>query len=144
MFGPLNMYRTSYRWQPSFENNYAVGYYENTAQEKSKRYKLNAAGSMETTIADYSRFIAAVMQGRGLTPRARQEMISPQVAIFTKRQFPSLNTDTTNDNKGIQLSYGLGWGVFKDRYGKAFFKEGHDDGWGHYNVNYPDKNFLSS
>jgi CubicO group peptidase (beta-lactamase class C family) len=141
VFKPLNMYRTSYLWQPAFESNFAIGYYEDEATRKSKRYKINAAGSMETTIADYSRFIAAVMQGKGLTQKAKQEMISPQIAIHTKRQFPSLNWDTTSDNKKIQLSYGLGWGVFKDQFGNAFFKEGHDDGWGHYNVNYPEKKF---
>jgi hypothetical protein len=41
--------------------------------------------------------------------------------------------------KNIDLSYGLGWGLFKCPYGPAFFKEGHDDGWVHYNVNFPDK-----
>jgi len=141
VFAPLKMTRTSYQWQSSFENNFAVGYYENIPQQKSKRKSANAAGSLETTIADYSRFIAAVMQGKGLTQMSKQEMISPQIPIHSKRQFPSLNSDTTSVNKKIQLSYGLGWGVFKDQFGKAFFKEGHDDGWGHYNVNYPDKKY---
>ena len=32
-------------------------------------------------------------------------------------------------NDGIQLSYGLGLGIFQTPYGKAYFKEGRDDGW---------------
>ena len=56
-------------------------------------------------------------------------MFSAQIAIYTKHQFPSLNNDTTSANKKIQLSYGLGWGLFNSPCGKAFFKEGHDDGW---------------
>ncbi|MEP7143374.1 MAG: serine hydrolase [Ferruginibacter sp.] len=140
IFGPFGMTRTSFLWQPSFETNYAIGYDMNGAPlKKSKRTKANAAGSMETTIADYTRFIEAVMQGKDLTSKSKQEMLSPQIGIFTKRQFPSLNNDTTEDNKKIQLSYGLGWGLFNSPYGKAFFKEGHDEGWEHYSLHFPDK-----
>jgi len=141
VFKPFGMTRTSYIWQPAFENDYAFGYDANgDVLKKKKRTKAGAAGSMETTIADYSRFIEAVMQGRGLNEKTKQEMLSPQIAIKTKHQFPSLNTDTLDDTyKSIDLSYGLGWGLFKCTYGPAFFKEGHDDGWVHYNVNFPDK-----
>ena len=48
------------------------------------------------------------------------------------------NVDST-DNDNIQLGYGLGVGVFHTPYGKAYFKEGHSDGWGHYSVVYPGK-----
>jgi hypothetical protein len=44
-------------------------------------------------------------------------------------QFPSLITDTTTAYDPIELSYGIGWGLFKSPYGAAFFKEGHDEGW---------------
>jgi CubicO group peptidase (beta-lactamase class C family) len=134
------MNRTSFLWQPAFENNYAVGFDMNgDALKKNKRTKSNAAGSMETTIADYTRFVAAVMQGRGLTQKSEQEMLSPQIGIYTKHQFPSLNNDTTSVNKKIKLSYGLGWGLFTSPYGKVFFKEGHDDGWVHYMISFPGK-----
>jgi CubicO group peptidase (beta-lactamase class C family) len=141
VFKPFGMTRTSYLWQPAFESNYAFGYDANgDSLHLKKRTNANAAGSMETTIADYSRFIAAVMQGKGLNEKTKLEMLSPQIAIKSKHQFPSLNTDTLEDvYKSIELSYGLGWGLFKCPYGTAFFKEGHDEGWDHYNVNYPDK-----
>jgi len=141
VFKPFGMTRTSYIWQQSFEDNYAFGYSANgEALKKKKRATANAAGSMETTIADYSRFIEAVMQGRGLDAKTKAEMLTPQISIKTKHQFPSLNTDTLEDTyKSINLSYGLGWGLFKCAYGNAFFKEGHDDGWAHYNINFPDK-----
>jgi CubicO group peptidase (beta-lactamase class C family) len=38
------------------------------------------------------------------------------------------------ENKAIRLSYGLGWGLYWSPYGKAIFKEGHDDGFRHYTV----------
>jgi CubicO group peptidase (beta-lactamase class C family) len=140
VFKPLGMTRTSFLWQPSFENNYAVGHDMNDdIMPKDKRTEANAAGSMETTIADYTRFIAAVMQGKGLSEKSRREMLSPQIGIYTKHQFPSLNNETTRANKKIQLSYGLGWGLFTSPYGKAFFKEGHGEGWVHYMISIPEK-----
>lgn len=141
VFKPVGMVRTSYVWKKEFADDVAFGY-DSTGQKLKRkiRSKANAAGSIETTIADYSRFIEAVMQGRGLIDSVKKKMISPQIPINTKRQFPSLNTDTAeHPYKDIGLSYGLGWGVFKCPYGNAFFKEGHDDGWAHYNVNFPDK-----
>ena len=140
VFGPIGMVRTSYSWQPSFESNHATGYDgDGNPLERRKRYDANAAGSMETTIADYSRFVSAVLQGRGLTKEAQKEMFSPQIRINSVKQFPSLRTDTTEEYKKIQLSYGLGWGLLVSAYGKAFFKEGHDDGWEHYTINFSDK-----
>jgi CubicO group peptidase (beta-lactamase class C family) len=140
IFKPFGMSRTSFLWQPSFESNYAVGFDMNgDALKKNKKTSANAAGSMETTIGDYTRFVAGVMQGRNLTAKSKQEMFSPQIGIYTKQQFPSLNNDTTSANRKIQLSYGLGWGLFTGLYGKAFFKEGHDEGWEHYMISFPGK-----
>jgi CubicO group peptidase (beta-lactamase class C family) len=140
VFKRFGMSRTSFLWQAAFENNYAVGFDMNgDALKKSKRTSSNAAGSMETTIADYTRFVAGLMQGIGLTQKSKEEMLSPRIGIYTKHQFPSLNNDTTGANKKIQLSYGLGWGLFTSPYGKVFFKEGHDDGWGHYMISFPGK-----
>jgi CubicO group peptidase (beta-lactamase class C family) len=140
IFEPFGMTRTGFLWQPSFEANYAVGHDMNSDPlAKDKRTEANAAGSMETTIADYTRFVAGVMQGKGLSQKSKQEMLTPQIGIYTKHQFPSLNNDTTNENKKIQLSYGLGWGLFKIPHGNVFFKEGHGDGWVHYMIGFPDK-----
>jgi len=140
IFKPFGMRRTSFLWQNAFENNYGLGHDTNEdTLSIAKPQKENAAGSMTTTIADYTRFVAAVMQGRGLLEKARTEMFKPQIGIYTKRQFPSLNNDTTSDNKAIQLSYGLGWGLFTSPYGKAFFKEGHGNGWQHYVISFPEK-----
>jgi CubicO group peptidase (beta-lactamase class C family) len=61
-------------------------------------------------------------------------MLSSQIQIMSKHEFPSLSEETTTDNRAIHLSYGLGWGLYWTRYGRAFFKEGHDEGWRHYVV----------
>jgi CubicO group peptidase (beta-lactamase class C family) len=141
VFKPFNMTKTGFVWQKYYDKNFAVGHNKDEDTiPRIKRTEPNAAGSMETTITDYTRFISCLLQGKGLSNQAKQEMLSPQIGIFTKRQFPSLNNDTTSQYKGIKLSYGLGLGLFKTNYGLAFFKEGHsDDGWQHYTLGFPDK-----
>jgi hypothetical protein len=46
-------------------------------------------------------------------------------------QFPSLSAETTDAYRKIALGYGLGWGLYSSPYGKALFKEGHDEGCRH-------------
>jgi hypothetical protein len=86
---------------------------------------------MQTTLRDYATFLTAVMGRQRLNASATAEMFRLQVRIHSAHQFPSLNNELTSANDGIQLSYGLGWGLYSSPYGKAFFKEGHDEGWRH-------------
>lgn len=135
VFEPLGMTQTSMVWELGFESNHAEGYDE---QEKSlgpqRRRRADAAGSMLTTPRDFARFMQAVMQGEKLRKETREWMLSPQIAILSKHEFPPLSMETTDENKQIRLSYGLAWGLYWTPYGKAFFKEGHDDGWRNYTV----------
>jgi CubicO group peptidase (beta-lactamase class C family) len=139
IFRPIGMNRTSYIWQQRFENDFALGYDENSkALEKKKRVTAGAAGSMETTLSDYARFIQYIMQKKGLSERILKIMLTPQIRIHSIQEFPTISGDSTTENQAIDLSYGLGWGLLKSQHGKAFFKEGHDDGWEHYNINFID------
>jgi CubicO group peptidase (beta-lactamase class C family) len=137
IFQPLGMTRTSMVWEQRFEDDYANGYDE---QGKSlgpeRRREGDAAGSMQTTLQDYSRFVESVLNETILDERDRELMLSAQIEITSKHEFPTLSTETATENRAIHLSYGLGWGLFWTPYGKAFFKEGHDDvgGWRHYVV----------
>ena len=135
VFKPLGMTRTSMVWEDRFESNYANGYDEYGRSLGSQRRKTaDAAGSMLTTPRDFARFMVAVMHGEGLRRETRELMFSPQIQIHSKHQFPTMATDTTDANESIRLSYGLGWGLYWTPYGKAFFKEGHDEGWRNYAV----------
>jgi CubicO group peptidase (beta-lactamase class C family) len=137
VFGPLGMTHTSMVWQPRFAADLATGFDEHgAALPPDRRDEPDAAGSMYTTLADYTRFLAAVMQGRGLSPASRAEMLAPQIRITSAHQFPTLDPETTTANDAIALSYGLGWGVYTTPLGRAFFKAGHDDGWRHYAVGF--------
>lgn len=140
VFMPLRMSRTGYIWHSNFEDNFAIGHLENGQLNPKKKRKIPVApGSLVTTIADYSRFIENVMQKKGLAKIFYSEMLSPQIKIHSKVQFPTITEEITTENDDIDLSYGLGWGLLKCKYGKAFFKEGHDDAWRNYNINFIDK-----
>ena len=130
LYDPLRMSRTSMIWLPRFESDFANGYDEyGRSLGPERRTSPNAAGSMQTTPRDYANFLSALMLGQVLSSAARAKMLSPQIHIHSARQFPSLNTDTTTAYDPIELSYGVGWGLYKSPYGPAFFKEGHDEGW---------------
>jgi CubicO group peptidase (beta-lactamase class C family) len=132
IFKPFGMTRTSYVWQPRFESDYANGHLENQdTLKKRRRSTAQGAGSMETTIADYTRFMAAVMRKEKISAKTWNEMLRPQIHIHSLRQFPTLDTATTKANEAIGLSYGLGFDLFQTPHGQAFFKAGHDDGWEH-------------
>jgi CubicO group peptidase (beta-lactamase class C family) len=81
----------------------------------------------------------AMALGKGLSRQTKDSMLSPQIQIYSKHQFPTLATETTDENRSIRLGYGLGWGLYWTPYGKAFFKEGHDEGWRNYAVCFDDK-----
>jgi CubicO group peptidase (beta-lactamase class C family) len=135
VFQHLGMNRTSMVWQERFESDYANGYDEyGRSLGPLKQHKAGAAGSMSTTLADFSRFMQAVLDGRLLRPKTREQMLSPQIQIVSKHMFPTLSEETTDENKAIRLSSGLGWTLYWTPYGEAFSKGGHDDGWRHYTV----------
>ena len=140
IFKPFGMTRTSMTWEARFEDDHAIGYDEDEKPLGHKRRSdARAAGSMDTTISDYAKFIQAVMQGKGLPSRFKNEMLTPQIQIYSRQQFPTPSSETTQENRAIKLSYGLGWGLFRTPFGKAYFKEGHDDGWENHSVCFPDK-----
>lgn len=137
VFRPLGMTHTSMIWQDQFESDHANAYDEYGRSLDAHRWKgADAAGSMQTTAGDVARLLIAIMQGTGLKAKSQRQMLSPQIQIFSRHEFPSLNTETTDENKPIRLSYGLGWGLYWSPYGEVLFKEGHDDGWRNYAVGF--------
>ena len=140
VFKPLRMMNTSYVWQKGFEGNDAAGH--TTSGEPIKLYKRmlpNAAGSLVTSFDDYVKFYTAIMQKKGLSTSGFNEMFTPQIRIKSKQQFGPEALINTDENDGINLSYGLGFGLIKTPFGEGFFKEGHGNGWQHYSIGFIDK-----
>jgi CubicO group peptidase (beta-lactamase class C family) len=112
IFGPLGMTRTAVTWQSGFENDFANGYDEDgNSLGPQRRETGDAAGSLQTTLRDYARFLEAFLSGAFLDSRTRAQMLTPQVRINSLHEFPTLDPTTTTANTSIHLSYGLGWGA---------------------------------
>ncbi|HEY0332373.1 MAG TPA: serine hydrolase domain-containing protein [Stenotrophomonas sp.] len=128
LFNELGMTRTSLIWRPDFAGNLADGWDENGKPEPhDDRSKVRAAGSMDTTIQDFSRFAAVLVSGRGLSRQAHRDLLRPQLAITTRSQFPTLQPELPPSQRRADLAAGLGVVVFEGPQGPAFFKGGHND-----------------
>lgn len=140
VFKPLGMTNTSQVWQTRFDSNICYGHNaKGEPYELMKWKEASAGGSMSTTLGDFTKFYTALINSEELSKKSFEAMTSTQVRIKSRSQFGPLSKIDSTDNDNIQLGYGLGVGVFKTPYGRAFFKEGHDDGWGHYSICFPDK-----
>lgn len=128
VFDKLGMKRTSLKWRPDFRPNLADGFDSNgEAVEHDERSRVRAAGSMDTTIADLSKFTAALVRGDGLSAASRTELTKPQLHIGTSTQFPTLAPELPTEKQRKDLYAGLGLVVFEGPQGRGFFKGGHDD-----------------
>jgi CubicO group peptidase (beta-lactamase class C family) len=89
VFHPLGMTRTSMTWSLRFEGDHANGYDEQQdSLGPQRRLRADSAGSMLTTPADFALFVQAVIQGQGLRKETKDLMLSPQIQILSKHQFP--------------------------------------------------------
>ncbi|UOQ70082.1 serine hydrolase domain-containing protein [Hymenobacter cellulosilyticus] len=69
VFGPLKMKNSSFTWQARFDQNAAFGHDKAGKPTDIKRFtEPNGGFSLLSTAADYSRFLQAVMLGKGLKP----------------------------------------------------------------------------
>jgi CubicO group peptidase (beta-lactamase class C family) len=140
IFTPLKMSRTSYVWEEAFEGNHADGHTERQRRIKmGRRSRPSAAGSMVSTASDFARFVVAVLNSEGLQQSSIDLMLTAHVSVQSKRMFGPLSHEATEENRAINLSWGLGWGRFDSVSGRAFFHTGHALGWENYTVTYLDK-----
>ncbi|MBK6265648.1 beta-lactamase family protein [Marivirga sp. S37H4] len=139
VFDPLKMNMTSYIWQNRFENKYCNGH-KTTGEiiPKDSADEAGSAGSMETTIEDYSKFVRHILELTAVESQTTKLLFEPNFAIRTKMQFGALSLEPSNDYDHVGLNYGLGWGLLQTPYGFGAFKEGHGDGFQHYSIIFPD------
>jgi CubicO group peptidase (beta-lactamase class C family) len=127
-FDRLGMARTSLIWRNGQDPNVADGWNDQgEPKPHDKRSKVRAAGSMNTTISDLSRFAAALVRGDGLSAASRAEMTKPQLHIASAHQFPTFGADVPASAQRRDLAAGLGLVVFDGPQGHGFYKGGHDD-----------------
>lgn len=139
VFQPLKMADTRLTWDDRFRERVVMGYGEDGALKPPPMPRRpRAAGSMLTTLDDYASFFGTVLRREGLSPAAHRQMLRGQKAIVSPKQFPSHWPGQTDVNAPIGLASGLGWVVYRAPQGRAFFKEGHDDGVNNFALGFAD------
>lgn len=129
-FRPLGMTNTSFIWQPYFAQNLADGWKEDGSIEPhDERSSVRAAGSMDSSVADLAKLVAALVRGDGLSAKARAAMVAPQLPIRTTSQFPTLQPEA-HPVPFPQLAGALGVIAFAGPQGPGFQKGGHNDSTG--------------
>ena len=140
IFVPLGMTRSSFVWDQAFDDNHAIGHTESQRTLGPLRWGTpSAAGSMVTTASDYAKFLVAILNADGLSAGRVEEMLTRQIPVTSRRMFGSQESENTEDNKKIDLGWGLGWARFDTERGRAFFHTGHAEGWENYTVTYLDR-----
>jgi CubicO group peptidase (beta-lactamase class C family) len=139
VFDRLGMQRTSMIWRADFAGSASNGYNTDGVSVGHEQHtKPMAAASMDTTVEDYARFVAAVMRGDGLSKKSAREMMRAQIRIVSPQEFPSHFPGKTRVNDAIKLSAGLGWVLYESPLGPAMFKEGNDEGTNNFVLAFPE------
>ena len=126
-FARLGMTRTRLMWRPDFATDLADGWNDKgQPQPHDERSKVRVAGSMDTTISDFAKFVAALVRGDGLSKASRAEMTGPQLHLTTAHQFPNFGPALPASQQRKDLYAGLGVIVFDGPQGHGFYKGGHD------------------
>jgi CubicO group peptidase (beta-lactamase class C family) len=113
VFRPLRMTRSSFVWQAVFDLNFADGHDPLGAAIPGKKgVQAHAAFSLQTTPADYARFMHAVLTGARLKPATARLWLTPQVRL-KQRCYVCHAAELPEQDQ--RIAWGLGWGLEPDR-----------------------------
>jgi CubicO group peptidase (beta-lactamase class C family) len=117
---PFGMDHSSFVWD-DFDGDYATPHDEfGNLMEKRAFAEAHVAATLHTTAADYARFLAAAMNGVGLSPESARAFLTPHVEVAPG------------------VSWGLGVGLQDDARGRALWQWGHWFGSRAYMIAYPE------
>lgn len=137
VFEPLGMTSSSYTWEERFEGRKAMGH-DAVGRPRGLRRPAQAesAATLHTTVQDYARFLAAILDGAGLERKTAAEMIRPQVQVDEGCQ--NCITGKPKGRLSREIGWGLGWGIQQTEDGTSLFHWGDNGSGFHcYVVGYP-------
>jgi CubicO group peptidase (beta-lactamase class C family) len=122
VFDEIGMPSSSYVWRDDYARLSATGHgIGGSPVEKNQPKEANAAASLHTTASDYTRFVLAVLEGKGLKASSAAEILTPHVWV---------DEGCTNciGRKPVKtstsLAWGLGWGIERTAEGDSFWHWG--------------------
>jgi len=126
VFDPLEMTDSRYAWDERFDGRKATGHDEVGVPRRRGRPAIaNAAATLETTASDYARFVAALLDGTGLSPAMRDEMRKPQVRV--DEGCSNCVSKKPTGKLSREIAWGLGVGL-EETDGRAFLWHWGDNG----------------
>lgn len=130
VFTPLEMWSSSYVWRPEYESRAARGHdLIGEPVDKRKPSSGNAAASLHTTAGDYGRFVAAVLEGKGLKAATLEDMLADHAEV----------RDWQSGDVVPHLWWGLGWGLQHGDRGKGIWHWGDNGAFRCFVIAYPEE-----
>lgn len=123
VFEPLSMSSSNLVWDERFESDVAISHENGERLGKHRPLQANASYSLQTTAADYARFVAAVLQGSRLKSDTYREWLKPTMNVPKSSVLQLEDASTELD---AEIAWGLGWGVEPEC--GTFFQWGKMDG----------------
>jgi CubicO group peptidase (beta-lactamase class C family) len=109
VFEPLRMANSSYVWREDYAAKKAFGHgFTGVSAGRNRITEARAPSSLETTAADYARFLIAVVNGTGLDAKIERQMLQPQTPV---QQDCVVCLGKPAGPKSSTLFWGLGWGI---------------------------------
>jgi CubicO group peptidase (beta-lactamase class C family) len=122
VFDPLGMNNSSFVWQDKYE--WLKAPKHNVVSRPTGLNKVteaNAAASLNTTAADFGKFVAALLQGKGLKKETAKLMLTPQIQVDENC---TNCTDRPLGKLSPNVAWGLGWGLQTTDEGTSFWHWG--------------------